>query len=80
MIFEKLKRWFNRSRSSTNRSPDGTEGMFVAPVVAPAFVNPSEPESDDTEAVEGKSVDSNDISDTSAGESSCGASCGAMYS
>ena len=79
MIFATLKRWFNRSRSSTNRSPDGTEGMFVVPAVAPGIVHPTEPESDDTEAVEGEAVDSSDGGDSSGGESSCGASCGTMY-
>lgn len=79
MIFSTLKRWFNRSKSPSNRPADGTESMFIVPAVAPAAIQPSDAEGDDTEAVEGKSVDSNKANDEFGGESSCAASCGAMF-
>lgn len=78
-MFATLKRWFTRSRSTSNRPADGTESMFIVPAVAPAAIPPSDTEGDDTEAVEGKSVDSNNANSDFGGESSCAASCGAMF-
>lgn len=79
MIFSALKRWFNRSRSPSGRPADGAESMFIIPAVAPAAIQPSDTDGDDTEAVEGKSVDSNNANSDFGGESSCAASCGAMF-
>ena len=77
MIFTAIKRWMNRSKSRTQRSTDGTENMFVVPVAAAgAPIHPTESDTDDTEAVEGKSDDSSITEDPSGGEATCGASCG----
>lgn len=78
MIFATFRRWFNRPKSSNRRSADGTESMFVVPAVAGAAVHPTENDTDDnSEAVEGNSVDTNSSEDASTGDATCGASCGA---
>ena len=78
MIFSSLKRLFSRSKSNSNRPVEGAESMFIVGAVAPvAAIHPSE--ADDTEAVEGNTVDPESDFDSSGGESGCGASCGAMF-
>lgn len=80
MILSVLRRLFNRSRSTTGQPADsGAESMFIVPVVAPAAIPPTDAEGEDAEATEGNSVDPNNAVDPSGGESSCGASCGAMF-
>ena len=79
MIFATLRRWFSRSNTSSRRSADGTESMIAMPVAAAGAIHPTDNDSDDTEAVEGKSVDDSTSSeDDSTPDASCGASCGAM--
>lgn len=82
MIFSAFKRWFSRSKSNSSRPAEGAESMFIVPAVVPAgAIHPSETdtEADETEVVEGKAVDTDSGVDSSGGESSCGASCGAMF-
>lgn len=81
MTFATLRRWFTRSNTSSRRSADGAESMIAMPVAAAGAIHPTDNESDDTddtEAVEGKSVDDSTSSeDASTPDASCGASCGA---
>lgn len=78
MIFETFRRWFSRSNKSNRRAADGTESMIAMPVAAAGAVHPTDNDSDDTEAVEGKSVDDATSSeDASTHDATCGASCGA---
>ncbi|MXZ44451.1 MAG: hypothetical protein F4Z01_05690 [Gammaproteobacteria bacterium] len=79
MIFSVFRRWFSRSRSPNTQPADGTESMFIVPAVAPVAIPPTDCEGEDTEATEGNSVDPSSTIDSSGGESSCGASCGAMF-